>query len=126
MSIETEALNWHFPAGSTGDGREIVRITPEMARWGYSGLRVLDLAPGDVELGDTSENELIVLPLTGSCAVETDVGGADLAGRADVFSAVTDCVYVPRDTAYQISTGQAGMPHTAHPALRGKPAGRHR
>lgn len=108
MTIQNEALDWHFPAGSTADGREIVRITPEVARWGYSGLRVLDLAAGEVELGDTGGNEMIVLPLTGSCGVDTDAGGADLAGRADVFSAVTDCAYVPRDTAYRISTEQGG------------------
>jgi 5-deoxy-glucuronate isomerase len=108
MTIQNEALNWHFPAGSAADGREIVRITPEVARWGYSGLRVLDLAAGEVELGDTGGNEMIVLPLTGSCGVDTDAGGADLAGRADVFSAVTDCAYVPRDTAYRISTEQGG------------------
>ena len=108
MTIQNEALNWHFPAGSTADGREIVRITPEVARWGYSGLRVLDLAAGEVELGDSGGNEMIVLPLTGSCGVDTDAGGADLAGRADLFSAVTDCAYVPRDTAYRISTEQGG------------------
>jgi len=108
MTIENETLNWHFPAGSTGDGREVVRITPEVARWGYSGLRVLELAAGEVELGDTGGDEMIVLPLTGSCAVDTDAGGADLAGRADVFTAVTDCAYVPRDTAYRISTSHGG------------------
>jgi hypothetical protein len=27
MSILDEGFNWHFPAGSTADGREIVRIT---------------------------------------------------------------------------------------------------
>ena len=108
MTIQNEALNWHFPARSTGDGREIVRITPEVARWGYSGLRVLVLGPGEVERGDTGGDELIVLPLTGPCAVDTDAGGADLAGRGDVFSAVTDCAYVPRDTAYQISTSRGG------------------
>ena len=64
MTIQNETLNWHFPAGSTGDGREIVRITPEVARWGYSGLRVLDLAAGEAELGDTGRDEMIVLPLT--------------------------------------------------------------
>jgi 5-deoxy-glucuronate isomerase len=108
MTIQNDTLDWHFPAGSTADGREIVRITPEVARWGYSGLRVLDLAAGEVELGDTGGNEMIVLPLTGSCGVDTDAGGADLAGRADVFSAVTDSAYVPRDTAYRISTEHGG------------------
>jgi 5-deoxy-glucuronate isomerase len=85
-----------------------VRITPEAAHWGYSGLRVLDLARADTYLGNTGGDEMIVLPLTGSCAVDTDAGGADLAGRGDVFSAVTDCAYVPRDTAYRISTEQGG------------------
>jgi 5-deoxy-glucuronate isomerase len=108
MTIHDEALDWHFPAGSTTDGRDLVRITPEIARWGYSGLRVLHLAAGEFELGETGGEEIIVLPLTGACAVDTDAGGADLAGRPDVFSAVTDCAYVPRDTAYRISTENGG------------------
>ena len=107
-SVTGNTLNWHFPAGSTAGGREVVRITPEVARWGYSGLRVLDLAAGEVELGDTGGDEMIVLPLTGACNVDTDAGGADLAGRADVFAAITDCAYVPRDTAYRISTPNGG------------------
>ena len=108
MSILDEGFNWHFPAGSTADGREIVRITPEAAHWGYSGLLVLDLARADTYLGNTGGNEMIVLPLSGSCAVDTDAGGADLAGRDDPFSEVTDCAYVPRDTAYEINTGNGG------------------
>jgi 5-deoxy-glucuronate isomerase len=108
MTILDEGFNWHFPAGSTADGREIVRITPEDAHWGYSGLRVLDLARADTYLGNTGGDEMIVLPLAGSCSVDTDAGGADLAGRPDVFSAVTDCVYVPRDTAYEINAPNGG------------------
>jgi 5-deoxy-glucuronate isomerase len=112
MSILDEGFNWHFPAGSTAgstdDGREVVRITPEAAHWGYSGLLVLELAKADTYLGNTGHDELIVLPLTGSCSVDTDAGGADLAGREDPFSEVTDCVYIPRDTAYEINTGNGG------------------
>ena len=108
MSILDEGFNWHFPAGSTADGREVVRITPEAAHWGYSSLLVLDLARADTYLGNTGGYEMIVLPLTGSCTVDTDAGGADLAGRDDPFSEVTDCAYVPRDTAYEINTGNGG------------------
>jgi 5-deoxy-glucuronate isomerase len=108
MTILDKGFNWHFPAGSTADGREIVRITPEAAHWGYSGLLVLDLAKADTYLGNTGGNEMIVLPLSGSCTVDTDAGGADLAGRDDPFSEVTDCAYVPRDTAYEINTGNGG------------------
>jgi 5-deoxy-glucuronate isomerase len=108
MSILDEGFNWHFPAGSTADGREVVRITPEAAHWGYSGLRVLSLAKADSYLGNTGGDEMIVLPLTGSCSIDTDAGGADLAGREDPFSEVTDCAYVPRDTAYEVNTGNGG------------------
>jgi 5-deoxy-glucuronate isomerase len=108
MSTLDEGFNWHFPVGSTTDGREVVRITPEAAHWGYSGLLVLDLARADTYLGNTGGNEMIVLPLSGSCTVDTDAGGADLAGRDDPFSEVTDCAYVPRDTAYEINTGNGG------------------
>ncbi len=108
MSILDEGFDWHFPAGSTADGREIVRITPEAAHWGYSGLLVLDLVKADTYLGNTGGNEMIVLPLTGSCTVDTDAGGADLAGRGDPFAEVTDCAYIPRDTAYEINTGNGG------------------
>jgi len=108
MSILDEGFDWHFPVGSTSDGREVVRITPEAAHWRYSGLLVLDLAGADTYLGNTGGNEMIVLPLSGSCAVDTDAGGADLAGRDDPFSEVTDCAYVPRDTAYEINTGNGG------------------
>jgi len=108
MSILDEGFNWHFPAGSTADGREVVRITPEAAHWGYSGLLVLDLARADTYLGNTGGNEMIVLPLSGSCAVNSDAGGADLAGRDDPLSEITDCAYLPRDTAYEINTGNGG------------------
>jgi 5-deoxy-glucuronate isomerase len=101
-------MNWHFPAGSTTSGREVVRITPAVARWGYSGLRVLDLAAGDTYRGNTDGDEMIVLPLTGSCTVDTDAGGARLAGRTDVFSSVTDCAYVPRECGYSIAAPGGG------------------
>lgn len=101
-------FSWHFPAGSTAGGQEVVRITPEVAHWGYSGLRVLDLAPGGTYLGNTGGDEMIVLPLTGSCSVGTDAGSAKLAGRPDVFSALTDCAYVPRECAYSIAAEGGG------------------
>jgi 5-deoxy-glucuronate isomerase len=101
-------MDWHFPAGSTADGPEVVRITPERAGWGYTGLRVLDLPAGQTHQGSTGQDEMVVLPLWGSYAVDTDAGGAELAGRPDVFSSVTDCAYVPRECAYSISTEQGG------------------
>jgi 5-deoxy-glucuronate isomerase len=100
---------WHFPAGSTADGPETVRITPERAGWGYAGLRVLDLpSAGAVYRGSTGQDEMLVVPLAGSCAVECDAGGAELTGRPGVFAAVTDCAYVPKECAFAITTRVGG------------------
>jgi 5-deoxy-glucuronate isomerase len=101
-------MDWHFLAGSTADGPEVVRITPERAGWGYTGLGVLDLPAGQAHQGSTGQDEMVVLPLWGSCAVDSDAGGAELAGRPDVFSSVTDCAYVPRECAFSIRTEEGG------------------
>jgi 5-deoxy-glucuronate isomerase len=83
-------------------------ITPESAGWGFSGLRVLELAAGERRWLESGENELIVLPLSGSCDVEVDREGYALAGRRGVFDAVTDFLYVPRDARVEIASASGG------------------
>jgi 5-deoxy-glucuronate isomerase len=100
--------NWHIPAGTTASGPESARITPELAGWGFSGLRVLDLPPGVAYATATGDDEVLVLPLAGSCVVDSPDGGAELAGRADVFSGVSDCAYVPRDSRLEITSAVGG------------------
>jgi 5-deoxy-glucuronate isomerase len=98
----------HIPAGTTGEGQLAVRITPELAGWGYSGLDVVELPPGASYQQEPGENETVVLPLAGSCVIDSDAGGAELAGRRDVFASVTDCCYVPRDAGLRISSEAGG------------------
>ena len=93
-----------FP-DSPGAASELVSLTPEDAGWEWTGLRVVQLAPErPVRLG-TGPSEVFVLPLRGSLGVEVSAaeGGSpeakfDLDGRPSVFSAVTDFVYVGRDS----------------------------
>ena len=96
------------PAGSTADGIWDLVITPETAGWGYSSLRVITLDEGQhVEFG-TGDSEWIVLPLTGG--VDVTLGGQTLtlAGRAGVFTAVTDTAYLPIDSAVTLTGTRAG------------------
>jgi 5-deoxy-glucuronate isomerase len=79
-------------------------VTPESAGWRYSGLRVLDLR-GDSHRFETGEDEVLVVPLSGSCTVECDGEEYTLEGRADVFAGVTDFAYAPRDATVTV-TGQ--------------------
>ncbi len=98
----------HRVAGSAADDGYPVAISPESAHWGFSGLRILDLAPGRSRLIDTGEDELVVLPLAGSCTVEAGSDGAELRGRESVFAEVSDFAYVPRDESLTISSSRGG------------------
>jgi 5-deoxy-glucuronate isomerase len=98
----------HLPHGTAADGAFSLAITPESAGWGFSGLRVLELAPGAAQVHDTGEEELIVLPLSGACTVTVDGETFRLGGRDDVFSAVTDFLYVPRDARVEVASHGGG------------------
>src|SRR4051794_40972595 len=93
-----------FP-DSPGAAGELVSLTPEDAGWEWTGLRVVRLAPGLPVRLETGPSEVFVLPLRGSLGVEVVAaeGGSPeakfaLEGRPSVFSAVTDFVYVGRDS----------------------------
>src|SRR5262249_23163708 len=104
----TRPVNWHLRAGSTGAGPETVRVTPEQAGWGYAGLRVVELAAGGSYNLATGDDEVVVLPLAGSCVVEAPFGHAELAGRPSVFEATTDYAYLPRDSPARLTSAGGG------------------
>jgi 5-deoxy-glucuronate isomerase len=93
---------------STGEKPYSVDITPAEANWEYSGLRVVDLIPNQTLRVVTGVNEVVVLPLSGSCRVSTGPHTFELAGRPDVFSGVTDFCYLPRDTTAALTTEVGG------------------
>jgi 5-deoxy-glucuronate isomerase len=103
----------YLPAGTAGDGPFSLVVTPERAGWAYSGLLVLELAPGQVCTWDTGGSESLVLPLSGS-AVVTCEGPAfksavfELQGRRDVFSRVSDFCYVPREATVTVTSAGGG------------------
>jgi 5-deoxy-glucuronate isomerase len=86
----------HLPAGSCESGDDAVVVTPERAGWRYCGLRVVRLRPNEARELTTGNDELAVLPLSGT-GVEVDVDGRSfaLAGRASVFDRISDWVYAP-------------------------------
>jgi len=89
----------HRPWPRLAEGTHVVRLTPEDAGWSWTGLQVLNLAPGTPVLVETGASECFVLPLSGSVAVE--VAGEvnfDLTGRSSVFAGASDFAYVGRDS----------------------------
>ncbi len=109
-------MSAHLRRGAAAEGPLELCVTPERAGWSFSALRVLELAPGGVHAFATAEEETIVLPLAGGCTVACEGSTFTLAGRDDVFSAVTDFVYVPRDAGVEIRSEGGGR--FALPAAR--------
>ena len=94
--------------GITARGPYVTQITPEGAGWAYSGLRIAELPPGGVIELETGPDEFIVLPLSGAATVDCDGQHFTLRGRRDVFGAVTDFAYLPRDAAAVVSSAAGG------------------
>jgi 5-deoxy-glucuronate isomerase len=101
-------VNYYLPSRSTADGRYDTVVTPESAGWGYSGLKVLALEPSGTATFATGDAEALVLPLSGSCTVTCDGQTFEVQGRRNVFSRVTDFVYVPRDATVTVTSGSGG------------------
>jgi 5-deoxy-glucuronate isomerase len=98
----------HLPHGTTPEGAFSLRVTPEQAGWAFSGLRVLELAPGASHTLHSGADELLVLPLAGGCVVECESRRFELAGRDDVFARVTDFAYVPMDAEVRVTSMGGG------------------
>ncbi|WSQ13245.1 5-deoxy-glucuronate isomerase [Streptomyces sp. NBC_01231] len=105
----SDTSKYHLPRGTSADRPYDLLVTPESAGWGYSGLRILTLRPGQAHALSTGDSEFLVLPLTGSCTVTTDARIFELEGRTGVFASVTDFAYLPPETEALISSAQGGL-----------------
>ncbi|WGT47319.1 5-deoxy-glucuronate isomerase [Tessaracoccus lacteus] len=97
-----------FRAGSTEHGRFETDVDQARAGWQWCAIRVLSLRAGETEAFSTGDDELLVLPLEGGCIVEVDGIAYELDGRAEVWTAITDYLYIPRGTDVTIFSAQGG------------------
>jgi 5-deoxy-glucuronate isomerase len=98
----------HLPAGSIQTGNFELEVTQASSGWTYASLRVLSLQPGGEVSIKTGPEEMLVLPLSGSCEVSARGTDLVLEGRRSVFSRVTDFAYVPRDAAVTVRSASGG------------------
>jgi 5-deoxy-glucuronate isomerase len=94
----------HWPSGHASDGADPVSITPELAGWRYTGLRVIRLTPGETRTLATGTREMLVLPLSGGCEVEVAGRRFELEGRATVFEGIADFTYLPVGSAATLTS----------------------
>jgi 5-deoxy-glucuronate isomerase len=99
---------FYLPRGSTGESPYALHVTPESAGWGYCGLAILELAPGECTAVDTGEAETLVLPLSGSGEVSVGSEVVVLEGRESVFAGPTDFAYAPRESVVTVRSAAGG------------------
>jgi 5-deoxy-glucuronate isomerase len=106
----------HRPKGTLAKDGWACVVDPAGAGWEFSGLRIMELAPGGSKTFPTGDDEMLVLPLSGgarvSCAGET----ATLDGRPSVLSGPTDFAYLPVGSTVTVSSVDGGR--FALPAAR--------
>ncbi len=78
-------------------------VTPEIAGWTGLTFRTYGFRAGHPIDGESVDDEVCMLFLTGSATVRVDGEIWDVEGRADVFSGPPHCIYLPPRRSYLLS-----------------------
>lgn len=116
-------MSWYRPAGSLADNRDPIALHPGIAGWEYSGLRVITLATNETRQLHFPEDEVVLVPLTGTFEIRSKPLTASLAGRKSVFTELTDRIYLPPDVPFEVVAPRGGelAVATARVATGGEP-----
>jgi 5-deoxy-glucuronate isomerase len=80
-----------------------MRVTPQSAGWELLHFAARKLSAGRTWTWDTGENELALVTLGGALRVRSSRGEWQRIGRrADVFSGMPCCLYLPRRTQFEV------------------------
>ena len=71
-------------------------------------MMVVELAAGETRPMALGDAEAAVVPLRGSCRVETAGATFEVEGRTDVFSGLTDLCFVPKGSEMTIFSSEGG------------------
>jgi 5-deoxy-glucuronate isomerase len=99
---------YYLPAGAAISADYAMDITPESAGWAYSSLRIVSLGPAGSQRVATGDDEVIVLPLSGSVALEAADARLELDGRESVFAGPTDLAYVGIGQVVTLRSAEGG------------------
>jgi 5-deoxy-glucuronate isomerase len=95
-------------SGFAGSDPYELEVTPESAEWGYSSLKIISFGPDGSHRFDTGSDEVIVLPLSGSAAVDVENAHCELDGRTSVFDGPTDLVYIGSGQTVSLRSASGG------------------
>jgi len=86
-------------------GKEIVTITPEVAKWNFVGFSAYRLSKGEMISLDTEKREICIVVLCGVVSVKTgDNNWKEIGERQSVFDQISPyAVYLPHDHTVAVS-----------------------
>jgi 5-deoxy-glucuronate isomerase len=87
-------------------------ITPSEAGWEHLNFMARRLQPGEKWVGETGDNEFLIVLLGGNLMARTDKGSwSSKNGRKDVFSGLPHALYLPHHSEFEITSsgGQADL-----------------
>ena len=90
------------PTDNPNDPDLILSITPDQAGWDYISFQVRQLAAGATWSFSSGDNELAIVILTGSIAVESNRGEWRGLERDDIFASAAAALYLPRHTDFTV------------------------
>jgi 5-deoxy-glucuronate isomerase len=102
------ASAFHRTAGSLAKGPWQLELTQEAAGWSWASLRVISLAAGGLLRFSTAGEELLALPLSGSCTLRCGGETLQLKGRPGVLDGPSDFAYLPRGREVVLSSESGG------------------
>lgn len=97
-----------FRAGSTAHDQFETDVDVARAGWEWCSIRVLALPGGGEQVIETGHEEVLVLPLSGGCTVEVEGETHTLIGRPEVWTRVTDYLYLPRGVTATVRSADGG------------------
>lgn len=99
-------MSWlRRPTAEAADG-VVTSVDPESAGWQFCGLEVLDFSRSSTFVRSMAQTEGVLVPLsTQDVTVRVDSDTYTLRGRAGVFAAVSDWLYVPLGSMVELSAG---------------------
>jgi 5-deoxy-glucuronate isomerase len=105
--------NWVYPLGTANDGKWDISLGASDSAlvvdgWAHTGIKVATLAGGAAVELSASEEERIVVPLSGSFIVTVDGVEYRLAGRQSVFHGPSDVLYSGINKEMTITSSDGG------------------
>ena len=90
------------PTSDPADPGLILSVTPDQAGWDYISFQVRQLAAGATWSFSSGDNELALVILTGSIAVESNRGEWRGLERENIFTSAAAALYLPRHTDFTV------------------------